>query len=93
MSTTTTYVDRLEHELLGAIGRRRRKRTVVTLKAAMIAVTTAVARAGEDPFPVSRSAPIPAVVTAVIAARRVTTVRFRRRRPMAPKSSCSSRSM
>ena len=42
MSMSTTYVDRLEHELLGAIGRRRRKRTVVTRLAAMTAVTTAV---------------------------------------------------
>ena len=41
-STTTNYIDRLEHELLGAIGRRRRKRTVVTRLAAMTAVTTAV---------------------------------------------------
>ncbi len=41
MSTSTNYIDRLEHELLGAIGRRRRKRTVVTRLAAMTAVTTA----------------------------------------------------
>jgi transglutaminase-like putative cysteine protease len=42
MSTSTTYVDRLEHELLRAIGRRRRKRTVVARLAAMTTVTTAV---------------------------------------------------
>ena len=42
MSTTATYVDRLEHELLGAIGRRRRKRTVLAGLAAMTAVTAAV---------------------------------------------------
>ena len=42
MSTTTTYVDRLEHELLGAIGRRRRKRTVLAGLATMFAVTAAV---------------------------------------------------
>jgi transglutaminase-like putative cysteine protease len=42
MSTSTTYVDRLEHELLGAIGRRRRKRTVLTRVAAIATVTTAV---------------------------------------------------
>ena len=42
MTTSTTYVDRLEHELLGAIARRRRKRTVVTRLAAMTVATTAV---------------------------------------------------
>ena len=42
MSTNTTYVDRLEHELLDAIARRRRKRTVVTRLAAMTIATTAV---------------------------------------------------
>jgi hypothetical protein len=42
MSTSTNYIDRLEHELLGAIGRRRRKRTVAARLAAMTALTTAV---------------------------------------------------
>ena len=43
MTTTTTYVDRLERELLGAIGRRRRRRrTVAAGLAAMAIVTSAV---------------------------------------------------
>ncbi len=42
MTTTTTYADRLEHELLGAIARRRRKRTVVTRLAAIAVAATAV---------------------------------------------------
>lgn len=42
MSTSTTYIDRLERELLGAIGRRRRKRTVVTRLAAIAALASAV---------------------------------------------------
>jgi transglutaminase-like putative cysteine protease len=42
MSTSTAYVDRLERELIGAIGRRRRKRALVTGLAAMATVTAAV---------------------------------------------------
>ena len=38
MSANTTYVDRLEHELLEAIARRRRTRTVV---AGLVAMTIA----------------------------------------------------
>jgi hypothetical protein len=42
VTVTTTYVDRLEHELVRAIDRRRRKRTVMTRVGAMLAVTGAV---------------------------------------------------
>jgi transglutaminase-like putative cysteine protease len=42
MSTTTSYVDRLEHELVRAIGRRRRQRTLITRLGALTAVTGAV---------------------------------------------------
>ena len=45
MSANTTYVDRLEHELLGAIGRRRRNRTAVTRLTAVTVVMTAVVAA------------------------------------------------
>ena len=41
MSIGTAYVDRLENELTGAIGRRRRKRTVMTRLVTMTAVTAA----------------------------------------------------
>jgi hypothetical protein len=42
MTTSTTYVDRLERELLAAIGRSRRKHTVVAGLAAIAIVTTAL---------------------------------------------------
>jgi transglutaminase-like putative cysteine protease len=42
MTTSTTYVDRLENELRRAIGRRRRNRSVATMMAALTAVATAV---------------------------------------------------
>ena len=42
MSTDTAFVDRLEEELLGAIGRRRRRRTAVTRLVTMTALATAV---------------------------------------------------
>jgi hypothetical protein len=45
MTATTTYVDRLERELLGAIRRRRRKRTLAAGLAATAIVTTAVSGA------------------------------------------------
>jgi transglutaminase-like putative cysteine protease len=45
MSTGTAFIDRLEEELLRAIGRRRRKRTVVTRLVTMTAVAAALAGA------------------------------------------------